>query len=389
MTQTAVQHAESDDLRQLRESAEDFASRASPLQRARSLRNTQPGFERSFWAAIAQQGWNGLLAAEGCGGYAQGFVATAAVVQALARQVVPEPFVPGVVFAGRAIELSGAGDLQRRLLGQLVDGALVPVVAFEEHPAGLAMELRPVSVGATEADGRVTLQGTKFHVRAAGGADGFVVSARCAERDEMALYWVPRDTAGVSVAHAVLADGTSSGTVRFERATIPSGQLLAQGSAALDALTQAFDEALLMTAAELLGLQRAMLALSLDYLRSRNQFGRPIGAFQALQHRAVDLLIQQELTAAVVNEVASSFDRQPHAQLRSRDASRAKARAASAALQIGKESIQLHGAIGFTDEYDLGLYFQRCLVLSAWLGNALIHRRRHGELSNVTAEQQR
>ena len=123
------------------------------------------------------------------------------------------------------------------------------------------------------------------------------------------------------------------------------------------------------------------LEMSLDYLRTRVQFGKPIGTFQALQHRAVDLHIQKELASAVLEEALSVLDRGPAAPARAAAASRAKARCAEAATRITREAIQFHGAIGFTDEFDAGLFLKRALVLTAWLGGATWHRRRYARLA--------
>ena len=124
------------------------------------------------------------------------------------------------------------------------------------------------------------------------------------------------------------------------------------------------------------------LEMSLDYLRTRVQFGKPIGSFQALQHRAVDLYIQQELSSAVLDEALAFLDSGPDARARAAAASRVKARCSDAALRITREAIQLHGAIGFTDEYDAGLYLKRALTLAAWLGGAAWHRRRYARLTS-------
>ena len=136
-----------------------------------------------------------------------------------------------------------------------------------------------------------------------------------------------------------------------------------------------------MAGAELLGVMEATLQMTLEYMRNRVQFGKPIGSFQALQHRAVDLYIQQELAAAVVAEAVDVLDSAAGERERAKIASRAKARACEAGLRVTREAIQLHGAIGFTDEYDVGLYLKRALVLAGWLGNGSAHRRRFAQLS--------
>ncbi len=371
-----------DNIRMLRESAQSFAAKESPLARARGLRGTATGFDRGFWGKLAEQGWTGLLVPESCDGYGQGFGEMAAVVTELAAQAAPEPVVPALVFASRLIQHSGAGELQHRLLAQIAAGELVPAVAWQEDIAGLAVNLGAAQAVTQRVGDRVRLAGEKHHVRPGAGCDGFVVSAR-GEDGAMALFWVPANTPGVIASPVPLADGSSSSRVRFDPAMLDPGQCLAQGAPALHAMTRAYDEALVMTSVELLALQRAMLSMTLEYLRTRVQFGKPIGSFQSLQHRAVDLLIQQELTATVVGQAIDVLDGAAADSERSAMASRVKARASDAGLLIARESVQLHGAIGFTDEYDLGLYLQRALVLSAWLGNAQTQRRRYAAITTA------
>jgi alkylation response protein AidB-like acyl-CoA dehydrogenase len=153
------------------------------------------------------------------------------------------------------------------------------------------------------------------------------------------------------------------------------------------ALDQALDEATVMNAVELLALMSRMRAMTLDYIKTRVQFGKPIGSFQVLQHRAVDMLIQEELAQAVIGEAVAALDApETTPQQRASIASRAKARAAESLTQISRESIQLHGGIAVTDEYDLSLYVNRALALVPWLGNALAHRRRYVRLNPPTPE---
>ena len=143
----------------------------------------------------------------------------------------------------------------------------------------------------------------------------------------------------------------------------------------------------MLTGVELVSVARRMLSITLDYLRTRKQFGKLIGSFQALQHRAVDMLIQQELSAALVGHALAELDRGCTGSERALLAARVKSRCSEAALTIARESVQLHGAIGVTDDCDLGLYVQRALVLSAWLGNAGVQRRRYAALSRNDARQ--
>ncbi len=224
-------------------------------------------------------------------------------------------------------------------------------------------------------------------MRPGAGADGYIVSATGPQG--LALVWVPADASGLTLSSQPLADGSYAAQLNLNSVRLPASHLLAEGAAAAAALTRAYDETLVLASVELLALVRSMLAMTQDYLRTRIQFGKPIGSFQSLQHRTVDLLIQQELTASVVTQALALLDDPAaDASARSALASRVKSRASDAGLQVAREAVQLHGAIGVTDEYDLGLYLQRALVLAAWLGNGNQQRRRYANLTqNATAQE--
>ena len=359
-------------LRLLKESAVAFAANESPLARARALRGAQPDFAPAFWRKLAEQGWTGLLVHEQQGGFGLGFAEMAAVVAQFAARVAPEPLVPTAVFAARLLQCCPEGELAARLLSTLASGDLIASVAWQEN----AVQTDPCSVQTRAApDGSdVRLSGEKRFIRPGTACEGFIVSALA--KGDLALYWMPCGVAGLVVETELQADGSRAARLRLDGVRLNADQCLARGAAAADALARAFDETLVMASVELLALSRAMLAMTLDYLRTRVQFGKPIGSFQALQHRAVDLFIQQELTSALVAQAVGMLDGDAGATERAAMASRAKARASDTALAIAREAVQMHGAIGFADEYDLGLYFNRALVLSAWLGNGLVHRRR-------------
>ena len=371
----------------LRESALSFVTKESPLNRARALRRQTPGFDRRFWSALAEQGWTGLLVPEALGGYAQGFTEMAEVVAALATQVAPEPVVPVLVFAGRLLAHAGATELSTRLLTELAEGRTLPAVAWQEDVTGAKDRPGQAATRLERQADALLLNGCKRHVRPGAGADGYIVSASGPQG--LALVWVPADASGLTLSSQPLADGSYAAQLDLNSVRLPASHLLAEGAAAVAALTRAYDETLVLASVELLALVRGMLSMTQDYLRARIQFGKPIGSFQSLQHRAVDLLIQQELTASVVAQALALLDDPDgDASARSALASRVKSRASDAGLQVAREAVQLHGAIGVTDEYDLGLYLQRALVLSAWLGNGTQQRRRYADLTQNATEQE-
>ncbi|MCZ2089570.1 MAG: acyl-CoA dehydrogenase family protein [Burkholderiales bacterium] len=384
---TAPDSERAEQLNMLRESALSFAAKESPLSRARALRLQAPGYDRRFWNALAEQGWTGLLVPEPLGGYAQGFAEMAEVAAALATQVVPEPVVPVLVFAGRLLAHTGATELSTRLLTELAEGRTLPAVAWQEDVTGAKDRLDQAATRLAREGDSLLLHGDKRHVRPGAGADGYIVSA--SEPQGLALVWVPADASGLTLSSQPLADGSYAARLDLNSVRLPASHLLAEGAAAVAALTRAYDETLVLTSVELLALVRGMLSMTQDYLRTRIQFGKPIGSFQSLQHRAVDLLIQQELTASVMAQALALLDDPDgDASARSALASRIKSRASDAGLQVAREAVQLHGAIGVTDEYDLGLYLQRALVLAAWLGNGSQQRRRYANLTqNATAQE--
>lgn len=377
-------------LEMLRASALAFSHKESAPSRARALRSQAPGFDLRFWSALARQGWTGLLVPESEGGYGQGLAEMAEVAAALAARAAPEPVTPVLVFAGRLLQGCTGNAMARALLADMADGGALPAVAWQEDASGAAGFDRqgrlaePATVCAREG-AELVVRGGKRHVRPGAAATGHIVTASSPEGT--ALVWVPAQCAGLACHVDRLADGTFAARLQFDNVTVPAAHLLAVGPAADRALAAAYDETLVLAGVELAAIARQMLSMTLDYLRTRKQFGKPIGSFQALQHRAVDMLIQQELSGAVVAQALAELDRGCAGSDRALLAARVKARCSEAALLIARESVQLHGAIGVTDECDLGLYLQRALVLSAWLGNAAVQRRRFAAISRNAARQ--
>lgn len=354
----------------------DFAQRGTDIARVRRLRDTLPGFDRGAWRQIAELGWLGILVPEDQGGLGLGLAEMAIVLEGLGRALVPEPVCAATVLAGTAIRESHNAPLRNDLLARLAAGELIPALAWQEDAGALDADATRTVARPFEA--ALKLSGAKRFVHGGMGADGFVVAVALA--GQPALVWVPAGTAGMALAAVPLADGRSMATVTLSDAVIPKDHLLATGETARAALARALDDARVMTGAELLGVMARALEMSVDYMKTRVQFGKPIGAFQALAHRAVDLLIQREVSSAALADALAALEKDPEPRERAMIASRIKARCSDAATRIAREAIQIHGAIGFTDDYDAGLYLKRAMVLSSWLGNATAHRRRYAAL---------
>ncbi|MEA3157395.1 MAG: hypothetical protein QOK44_4984 [Betaproteobacteria bacterium] len=373
--------ADEDHIAALRDSVVDFSTRGTDLKRVRSLRGTRPGYERRVWTAMADLGWLGILIPEAYGGLGLGVTEAATVAEALAPALIPEPYTAACVLATGAIVYGDNPELQARLLPDIASGKLLPALAWQEY----FNQLDPTavkSVAAASGDA-VELSGTKRFVAGATDADGFIVSARGTEG--LALYWISNDARGVRLSFELLVDGTWGAAVELSAVRVGAELCVASPGVAHAALVRALDEGTVVAAAELSGIANRTLDMTLDYLRTRKQFGKPIGSFQALQHRAVDCYVQKELAAAVLQHALTTCAASQDPVARSAAASRAKARCGEAALMITREAIQMHGAIAFTDDCDVGLYAKRSMQLSAWLGNGRQHMRRYAETVPVVA----
>lgn len=384
MTESQEQGAAGDDaalrerLALLRDSAQQYAGQERHVRRARTLRGELPGHDAAVWKELAGLGWLGTLIPEAHGGVGLGCADMAVLCEALGRSLFPEPVTASVVLAGGCI-LYGDNEQRRgELLPAIAAGTLRPALAWRES----VQEHAPLDV-ATQARPRGTdleLSGSKVLVVGGPGADGLVVTAR--GNAGLVLAWVGAAPLAGRMQVEMLPDGRPVAAVSLDGIVVPAADVLAQGTAAEAALLRAYDEALIMTSAELLGLSTRVLEITVEYLKTRVQFGKPIGAFQGLQHQAANLYIQQRLCRHAIDEAVFALqDPACDAATRGALASRVKARCSDASLKITRGAVQMHGAMGFADECDVGLYLKRAVTLSAWLGGAVIHRRRYAQLA--------
>lgn len=370
-------------IEEIRDSARDFLQRHDQRQRKRG----EATADRDYWREIAEVGWLGMSVPEPLGGLGLGWRAMAAVLEEAGRAQLPEPLVGAGVLPATLLARIEPVDAARRdaLLQAVCGGDTLIGLAWQETEgqleAGEAATAFGVSV--TEREGAYVLNGEKRHVMPGAGVDGWLVTAD-GERGT-ALFFVAAGTPGVTAQVHARADGAAACHLTIESAVVPAHALLARDGV-VDAVDEALDLGRLMQSAELVGVARQVLADSVAYLNTRQQFGRPLAAFQALQHRLVDAAMQVELAANSLLDALDTLDPRPgDATLRKTVASRAKARAARAGLEAARLAIQLHGAIGYTEECDVSLYFRSALHLAAWLGNAAAHRQRYGALAALPA----
>ncbi|WP_043837627.1 acyl-CoA dehydrogenase family protein [Muricoccus aerilatus] len=334
-------------LRMIRDSAAAVMPADGGLGRVRALRFTLPGIDPAVWGSMGSMGWIGLRLPEEAGGIGLGMAEACALQEELGRALVPEPLVPGALSA--------------RLLAAAGDTALLPSLLAGEN---LVLTAWQQSADSLEAPGDP--EAPRLFIPMAAAAGTVLLPVR--EGNGLALYAVE----GTRATILKTQDGGHVGSLAPSLAG--ARRVAADVSAAMDL---ALDEAALGTAAYLLGLMERCFEMTLDYLRARQQFGKALGSFQALQHRAADLKIQIVLTRASVEGAAADLNAGAAGDARRALVSRAKARAAEAALRVTREAVQLHGAIGYTDEYDIGLFLRKAMVTANAFGSAALHRARY------------
>lgn len=337
-----------DSIRMIRESAAAVAPPGGDLKRIRALRMQMPGFQPAVWRQMGELGWIGLRVPEAAGGAGLGLGEQTALAEELGAGLAPEPLVPAALSA----TLLAAAGAQELLVPLLAGGSYI-VTAWQEAPDTL---LAPGS--------RVA---SRMFLPFAAGATGFLLPV--AEGGKLALYHQPAE--GAVVTTEATYDGGHYGTLQPD---LDRAQKLADDIGPV--LEEALDHAALATGAYLLGGAERAFAMTVDYLKTRQQFGKVIGTFQALQHRAADLKMQLSLMRASIEAAAATVDGGAPAPLRQAAISRAKARAAEGAMLVCRQCVQLSGGIGYTDDYDVGLYLRKAMVLANQFGSAALHRKR-------------
>ncbi|MGW9064835.1 acyl-CoA dehydrogenase [Achromobacter animicus] len=367
-------------IEEIRDSARDFLQRRDQRQRKRRT----PGGERAYWQEIAAVGWLGMSVPEALGGLGLGWHAMAAVLEEAGRAQLPEPLVgAGVLSTALLARINPAGDgtVRDALLQALCAGEKRVGLAWQETEGQLEAgeSAGAFGVTVTAREGAYVLNGEKRHVVPGADVDGWLVTAD--GETGSALFYLPAGTPGVTVQTHERADGSPACHLTIESAVVGGEALLAR-EGVLDAVDEALDYGRLMQSAELVGVARQVLADSVAYLNTRKQFGQTLSSFQALQHRLVDATLQVELASNSLLDALNAIAAAPDdVKARKAAASRVKARAARAGIDAARLAIQLHGAIGYTDECDVSLYFRSALHLAAWLGNATAHRQRYGVLA--------
>ena len=366
----------------LAQTAHDFVRTNSPLSRLRALRDGQDsvGFSPDLWQEMAQLGWAGILIPEEYGGAGLGLADLAVVLEAVGRNLAPEPFLSTVLLGGQLLADAGSPEQKQAWLSGVATGEKILALAYQE--ARSRYDLNRVATRATAEGDTWMLSGEKIQVLDGQNADALIVSARTSgedtDPDGITLFLIAPDTPGVALIPQTRVDGRAAALVNLDGVKVGAESIVGTVGQGFQTLSHIVDLATVGLCAEMLGGMSQIFEDTLDYLKTREQFGVVIGSFQALKHRAANVFMEIELCRSAVMAAANAADagESDLALL----VSLAKARCSDAFVLATNEGVQMHGGIGMTDEHDAGLYLKRARAAEMTFGDAVWHRDRWARL---------
>ena len=364
----------------LRDAAKGWASESAPVSALRKLRDGKSGrtFDPAAWTEMGQMGWAGVIVPEAYDGSAFGYLGLGLILEETGRTLAASPLLSTAMIAASALQLGGSDAQKQAWLPRIAAGDVVATLAVDEgsHHAPARTALAATKGG----DGYV-LNGTKTFVLDGEAADLLIVAARTGgkpgDTDGLTLFLVASDTPGVTRTHLALADSRGAARIAFDGVQVGADAVLGEVGKGWAVLEPVLDRAYAGLAAEMLGSASAAFDITLDYLKTRTQFGQVIGTFQALQHRAAKWFTDLETTRSCVEAALEALDAGGDTRAL---ASLAKAKASELVHLASNEMVQMHGGIGMTDAHDAGLYMKRARVTEALFGGASFHRDRYARL---------
>ncbi|QWC57382.1 acyl-CoA dehydrogenase [Erythrobacter sp. 3-20A1M] len=371
-----------DDQAMLADSASQFMAEEGAIEKQLRHwrdRECKDGFGHGLWEQFAEMGFTGMLVDEDDGGLGMGHVEAGIVLEEIGRNLTPSPFLTSSVIAATALKDADAA-LKERYLPGLIEGKAVYAVAIDE---GAKHRPERIACKAERSGNGFKLSGRKDFVIQGASADMLVVAARTSgsdgDEDGVTLFAVPKDAANMSQDPVRLVDSSMASHVKFDGVELDGDAVIGEVDGGRELLNRMLDAGRVGAAAEGVGVARGAMDRTVDYLKQRKQFGKLIGEFQALQHRAAHLYAEVEIARAAVIKAQQLLD--GGSERGSLMASVAKAKVARTAALAVQEGVQMHGGIGMTDEYDIGLFMKRDRALSEFLGDAYYHAGRVADLS--------
>ena len=370
-----------DEQSMLRDSARNFMKTEAPVAHLRKFRdmNCKDGFSHGLWKQFADMGFTGVLIAEADGGLGMGHVEAGIVLEEVGRNLTPSPFLTTSVAAVEALK-SADKAMRDRWFPGIIKGETVIGLAIDE-----SAKHRPdrIACMAVRSGNGFKLSGTKQFVVQGASADMIIVAARTAgaadETNGITLFAVERSAAGLALEDVRLVDSAVGAHVKLDNVEVTADAVIGQVDGGWATLGKVLNAGRAGAAAEMVGVGCGAMEMTFDYLKQRKQFGRVIGEFQALQHRAAHLYGEMETARSVVLKAQNLLDE--GASTAEMYVSAAKAKAGLACNLAVREGVQMHGGMGMTDDYDIGLYMKRDRSLNEFFGDAYFHANRVAQLN--------
>jgi acyl-CoA dehydrogenase len=366
----------------LKDSAAGFLAEKATVAHLRALRDSDSDrdFSDEVWKEMAQMGWAGIAIDEEFGGLGYGYTGLGLVLEQVGRNLSASPLQSTVLVAATLVAQLGNAQQKEQWLPAIAAGDKLVTLALQE---GSHHAPQQCVLSATPDGEDYVLNGSKVLVLDAGAADSFIVIARTAgaagDEQGLSAFLVDADTAGLAIERRSLVDSRDAGALTLDGVRVPAANLLGTVDEAWGGLTRALDIANIGLASELLGLSTEAFERTVAYLKERKQFGRVIGSFQGLQHRAAELFAELELARSIVLQALHSIDGGEREL--SLLASAAKAKLCEVAQRATNEAIQMHGGIGMTDEHEIGFFIKRARVAQHTFGDYNYHLDRFATLS--------
>lgn len=360
----------------LRNTVQRFVQDRYGFAARKSILASDSGWSRENWMAFAELGLLAAPFAGEYGGFGGGAIETMIIMEEFGKGLVVEPYLQTVVLCGGILSLAGSDAQKAELLPRIASGEMILAMAYAE-PQGRFNLADIVTTAANTASGHV-INGHKAVVAAAPWADKLLVTARTSgaqrDRDGVSVFLVDKNAPGVSTRDYPTVDGQRASEITFDNVTVTSNALIGQAGAALPFIEEAVDRAIAAVCAEAVGCMRMLNTATVEYCKTRKQFGQPISSFQVLQHRMVDMFIECEQSISMTYMVNMKLDEGEAGRIRA--ASAAKAQIGKSGRFVGQQAIQLHGGMGMTDELNVGHYFKRLTMIDALFGNVDFHLKR-------------
>jgi alkylation response protein AidB-like acyl-CoA dehydrogenase len=377
-----VDFSNTEEQQMLQESVQKFVYKSYDFDTRNKIIATEKGFSDENWELFAELGWLTVPFQEEDGGFGGSAVDLVVMMEEFGKAMLVEPFVATTVLAGGLISEQGSAQQKAELLPKIMEGKLQLACAYAEP--GSRFNLANIKTSAVADGDNIVLNGSKTAVLNGSNAEVLLVVAResgaATDTTGVSVFMVDATSAGVSIQAFANVDGKKSAEITLKDVSVSATARLGEAGSALSALTAVVDRATLAVSAEAVGAMEAMLHKTVEYSKTRKQFGTAIGTFQALQHRMADMFIECQLARSIAIMAAMKLDGGEDATEKSKSVSAAKSRIGKAINKVGQEAIQIHGGIAMTEELDVGHLFKLVTAAEIMFGNTDYHTERFASL---------